>query len=207
MTHANSYRKTRAAIARIRLKQRRKRGGVAAHATQRVGKTGADMIDSGVDKRGNSLRTLIYQAMRLYETSALFPFLRDRDSVVRAAAVRELRSRDGRTAFDEASKLLNSKKAFEREVAAFLLGQIGIPRRLFPKESVPLVATILKNDKSAAVRATAAASLGHLGDDSAIGPLIDGFKRRSTGSGGICIVKVPAQRCSRCLHSALERRS
>jgi HEAT repeat protein len=137
-----------------------------------VGKGGVDVIDIGIDKPGHSTRLLIQQALGLYAPQVLVQFLRDKDSIVRTAAARELQQRGAQIAFDEAKSLISSKRAIDREIGAFLLGQIGIPMRLYKEESSPLLIGLL-SDKSAIVRAAAASSLGHLLASDAVLDLIN----------------------------------
>jgi HEAT repeat protein len=130
------------------------------------------MIDIGVDRPGHSLRILVFQALRLYGTSALLPLLLDKSSIVSTATVRELQGRGGEVVYDEAVRLLASKLGYVRETAAFLLGQLGYPDYPFAAQSVPLLIEVLRKDKSASVRASAAAALGHLRKKSALPPLL-----------------------------------
>jgi len=137
------------------------------------------MIDIGVDRPGHSLRLLIFQALRLYGTSALLPLLLDKDSIVSTAVARELQGRGGDVVYDEAVRLLASSHARVRETAAFLLGQLGYPDFPYAAQSVPLLIEVLRNDRSVPVRATAAASLGHLRKKSALPALIVASKDRA----------------------------
>lgn len=69
--------------------------------------------------------------------------------------------RGTRTAFEFALKLANSLRFEEREIAAFLLGQLGVPNYPFAYESFgPL--SILLADPYFEVRATAAGAIGFL---------------------------------------------
>ena len=63
--------------------------------------------------------------------------------------------------FEHARQLATSKKKDDREIAAFILGQLGTPERPFKGESLPLLQKLCA-DRSAEVRETAVASLGHL---------------------------------------------
>jgi HEAT repeat protein len=131
------------------------------------------MIEITSDEPGHSLKTLLWQAVKLYDTKALLPLLRDKDSLVRTTVARELQVRGDVLTFDEAMVMGHSKKASEREIAAFLLGQLGTPNFPFKERSIPVLETQLEKDKNAAVRATAAASLGHLQSESSVPLLIN----------------------------------
>lgn len=130
------------------------------------------MIDVGTDRPGHSLKLLVFQALKLYETSALLPLLLDKDSIVRAAVARELQGRGGEVVYHEAVRLLASRTSATREIAAFLLGQLSYPEYPFAAQSVPLLIAVLRKDKSASVRASAAAALGHLRKKSALSALL-----------------------------------
>lgn len=119
------------------------------------------MIDVGISS-SSSLRLLVFQALKSYETKPLFQFLSDRSSIVRTAAARELQMRGGSDTFQKGAELLNSTSATSREIGAFLLGQLGTPNMPFRDESVPLLELRLSEDPSPAVREAAAAALGHL---------------------------------------------
>ena len=120
------------------------------------------MIDGGTDRKGCSLRMLVSEALRAYPTSALFEFLEDRDVVVRSAAARKLQLCATREVFNRASQLLKSDRVATREVAAFLLGQLGTPRRPYKGESAGLLMQLLDSEKNTQVRAVAITSLGQL---------------------------------------------
>jgi len=129
--------------------------------SDRTIKNGATMIDIGTDKKGHSLRTLLWQALSKYETEALFQFVLDKDIPVRTAAARELQMRRTRKVFKFAAELTTRKSQVAREMGAFILGQIGAPKYPFRKEAVPLLEE-LSGDDNASVRAAAVAGLGHL---------------------------------------------
>lgn len=118
-------------------------------------------IDIGIDREGHSLRMLVFQALERYPTQSLLPFLHDRSAVVRTAAARHLQTRPGRDALEYGMKLLASTARYDREIGAFLLGQIGTPERPYREESVPLLVSLCR-DKAPEVRVAALAALGHL---------------------------------------------
>jgi HEAT repeat protein len=121
-----------------------------------------NMITSGIDKEGESLRLLVAQALCAYPTASLLPFLEDKSVLVRSAAAREIQNRGDQKSFEHAVALLGDKRAFVREIGVFILGQHGTPTYPYKAQTIPLVAERLALDKSAAVRAAAAAALGHL---------------------------------------------
>lgn len=132
-------------------------------------------IDISTDKSGTALRMLVYQALAGYSTEALLPFLGDSDTIVRTAAARKLQVRGGVEVFEHAAQLATSTKKEDREISAFILGQLGTPKRPFRIASLPILKKLCM-DKSSAVREAALASLGHLDAVEAI-DLIKQLKR------------------------------
>jgi len=120
------------------------------------------MITSGIDKDGESLRLLVAQALRAYPTPSLHPFLEDKSVVVRSAAAREVQIRGESISFEVVIRLVGDRRAYVREIAVFILGQLGTPNYPFRERSIPIISDRLVSDKSPAVRAAAAAALGHL---------------------------------------------
>lgn len=120
------------------------------------------VIDAGIDQAGSSLRILIAQALREFPTSSLYPFLEDRNAVVRTAAAREIQVRGEVDSLSYVTRLVDDKRPFIREIAIFVLGQLGTPDYPYKNESVPVISSKLAHDRSSSVRAAAAAALGHL---------------------------------------------
>ena len=137
------------------------------------------MIDVGTDRKGHSLRMLTSDALKAYSTRKLFQFLEDRDVIVRSSAARHLQLRGGKDVFDFARQLLSNKRAPSREVAAFLLGQLGTPKRPFRTESTKLLIDLLKSETDVQVIAAAIASLGQLRAINAVQQLISYANDRS----------------------------
>jgi HEAT repeat protein len=131
------------------------------------------MIDIGIDQPGHSLRMLVSQALRSYKTRNLYQFLEDRDPVVRTAAAREIQIRGTRDSYKYLLKMLDDKRGFIREICIFTLGQLGTPEYPFREESVSVLMRYLANDRNVAVRAAAAAALGHLRAIEALDSLIE----------------------------------
>lgn len=61
-----------------------------------------------------------------------------------------------------ALRLAADSRARCRETACFLLGQLGTPHFPYKLQSLPTLKKALLHDRSSAVRAAAAAALGHL---------------------------------------------
>ncbi|MFL6710083.1 MAG: HEAT repeat domain-containing protein [Massilia sp.] len=130
------------------------------------------MIDIGVDQDGESLRMLLAQSLRAYPIDSLHLFLDDKNAIVRTTAARQVQIQGSEKSFNFAIGLLGDKRAFVREIGVFILGQHGTPNYPYKAESVPLITERLVSDKSSAVRAAAAAALGHLKAVDALDALI-----------------------------------
>ena len=128
------------------------------------------MIDSP-DLEKSTLHLLLFQALKQYSTSALLPMLGGKDAIVRVAAARELQTRGGDDVFEVAASFVKSSRHESREIAAFLLGQLGTPKLPYRGQSLPLLTALLKDDYYE-VRSAAAAALGHLHAEEALGELI-----------------------------------
>ena len=120
------------------------------------------VIEVGTDREGHSLRLLVWQGLKQYSTKALFQFLYDRDAIVRSATARELQIRGGKLVFEKTMRLLTSDSKNIRELAAFIHGQLGTPKRPFKAESTKLLLQLLHSETNASVRASAICSLGSL---------------------------------------------
>lgn len=121
------------------------------------------MIDS-FDTESETLRILVHQALKLYKTKPLLKLLFDDHIIVRTAVARELQMRGERIVFNFVTKHLKDKKENVREICSFTLGQLGLLKKPFKSQSLPLLLLLLR-DRSAAVKSAAAAALGHLCSD------------------------------------------
>src|SRR5213594_2773510 len=120
------------------------------------------MIDSGIDRKGGSLRHLVWRGLKEYPTVAVLQFLEDSNVIVRSEAARCLHLRPERRVFERVAQLLTSKRVYQRELGAFVLGQLGTPKRPYKKESTRILLRIVKSEPNAVVRATITVSLGQL---------------------------------------------
>src|SRR5687768_4571620 len=120
-----------------------------------------DMIDDDFGESGATLRMLVFQAKKGWSTNALLQLLRDEDSIVRTAVAREPQIRGESPIFGQVRDLIGSDQAYLREIAAFVLGQLGTPSMPFKQESIPLLLPLAADD-DADVRSSVAAAFGHL---------------------------------------------
>lgn len=130
------------------------------------------MIDDK-DASDSTLRLIVWKALQRYSTAKLIALLSDHDPIVRTSSAKQLHLRGSKTVFRKAAELCEQERDDLREIGAFLLGQLGTPKRPFRKESIPIVSNLLMNDSSHQVRAAAAAAIGHLGATEASRELID----------------------------------
>jgi len=105
-------------------------------------------------------------------TTVLLDLLCDDDELTRFVAAKELHMRGERVAFDRAVELRGSAEGHVREIAAFLLGQLGTPKFPFKEETVPLLEPMLTTDPWPRVREAAAIGLGHLKATTALQSLL-----------------------------------
>lgn len=73
---------------------------------------------------------------------------------------------------DASRKLCESVNPLEREVGVDILGQLGIPERTFPNESLEILLSLLEREQEAGFLETIAVALGHLHDPRAVEPLL-----------------------------------
>lgn len=121
------------------------------------------MIDDP-DYTNSTIRLLAFQALKHWKTSAIFPLLSDEDYIVRSAAARELQIRGEKDTYEKLQNLVGNPVPYVREIAAFVLGQLGTPKFPFKEQSIPLLQNLLSDDDFE-VRAAAVAAFGHLGTD------------------------------------------
>lgn len=117
------------------------------------------MIDCEVSY--STVRHLVWKALEQYSTQILLPMLQDTDAIVRTAVARELQVRGGDDVFTVAIELTNALRFEGREIAAFLLGQLGTPDYPYRDKSIPYLRKLLLDDYYE-VRGVAASSLGWL---------------------------------------------
>lgn len=129
----------------------------------------------------STLGVLVYQALKQYSSSALLPLLSDPSNTVRSAAARETQMRGEIDTLHYCVQLLKGASAREREIAAFVLGQLGTPKLPYKSASIPLLEQCLMTDRSITVIATAIAALGHLRSTASI-QLIISFARHNSST-------------------------
>lgn len=109
----------------------------------------------------DELRLAVARAFMQYATDELLRLLTDDNPIVRTAAARELHLRGGDLAYVAAKRLANSSLPAHREVAAFLLGQLGTPECPFASESFPILLGLMK-DTDSEVSYVAVGAIGSL---------------------------------------------
>lgn len=155
---ANGWKKINIDIERTKSSVRKKLGDA-----EEVGRDSEDeniMIDD-TDLSVSTIRLLASQTLKKWTVSSILKLLEDDDYVVRTLASRELHQRGGQDVFDEMVKFSSSPTGFVREIAAFVLGQLGTPNMPFKNESLPILLRLITDDQSE-VRAAAAAAMGHI---------------------------------------------
>jgi HEAT repeat protein len=74
--------------------------------------------------------------------------------------------------FEAAQKLCESNNPKERKLGTDIFGQLGIPYRTFPDESLAILLKLLDSEKDSDVLYSIGIALGHIGDSRAIEPLV-----------------------------------
>lgn len=87
-------------------------------------------------------------------------------------AVSTLQFRGNRQVLEAASKLCESQNSKERQLGADILGQLGIPQRTFPDESLQILLRLLEREDDTSVLQSIGIALGHLHDSRAIETLV-----------------------------------
>lgn len=116
---------------------------------------------SNEDAGSSVLNSLLWQAVRNSPTQYLHALLYEPNSVIRTFAARELQVRNDPGTFEQSVEMSKDKRVYVREMAAFVLGQLGTPSYPYKRKSVPILIG-LAGDRSSSVRATAVSALGHL---------------------------------------------
>ena len=106
-------------------------------------------------------------------TPVLLDLLCDENELTRTVAAKELQVRGERVAFERAVELSSSTRDELREIAVFLIGQLGTPAFPFKQEAIPLLEQFLIGDQAPMVRETAAKALGFLRARTAVHSLIN----------------------------------
>lgn len=87
-------------------------------------------------------------------------------------AVTLLHRRGTRDVFDAASSLCRSDCIYEKTLGANILGQIGVPKRTFPRESLPILHALLDSEADSDLFQAACMALGHIHEYGSIPHLV-----------------------------------
>jgi HEAT repeat protein len=122
------------------------------------------MLDT-VDSSSSLLRFLVYAGLGGWSSEALLQAIRDKSVIVRTAAARRLHLQpDVDVIFDAIVPSITGRDPDAREIAAFVLGQLGTPSMPKRRESYPYLVELL-SDRNEYVRAAAADGIGRLSYD------------------------------------------
>ena len=100
--------------------------------------------------------------LRQLSTSSLLEQLNGPQRNARFSAARELHLRGGGDVFLQGAQLCGSADAIDRELGAYLLGQLGTPKRPYKGESELILLKLALRDEESAVRAAAVTAMAHL---------------------------------------------
>lgn len=98
--------------------------------------------------------------------------LAEKDEDAAHDAIVVLQFRADQEVLDQATKLCQSTVAVERELGAVILGQLGIPKRVFPEECFQALRRMLEQETDSAVLNAIGIAFGHLRESRAISLLI-----------------------------------
>ena len=118
-----------------------------------------DVLDASDDR----LRLAVARATQLYDEDELFACISDPHPILRTAAARALHAKGTRSVFERVLPLPEHPRYDMREIAAFVLGQLGTPDRPFAKESFPILGRLL-DDAYWEVRRAAIGAIGSLSE-------------------------------------------
>lgn len=99
--------------------------------------------------------------------------LSEKDEELAWQLVTILHHRATREVFEQAKALCQSQNAKERILGVNILGQLGIPDRLFIDESLAILFTLLEKEQDADVLSSIGVALGHIGDIRAVKLLVN----------------------------------
>ena len=125
-----------------------------------------DLLDASSDQ----LRLAVARSFLVYSTPTLIELLSDDNVIVRTSAARELQTRGGVDVFQAGLAAARHPRFEMREIAAFLLGQLGTPKCPYAEMTYPILVSLLDDPYyevvAASVRAFGSlASLGHFAND------------------------------------------
>lgn len=126
-------------------------------SAEEVGVIGIDVLDASDDR----LRLAVARATMLYDDDELLACLADPEPILRTAAARRLHVRGTRRIFDHVLTLADHPRHDLREIAAFILGQLGMPDYPYADASFPVLGRLM-DDPYWEVRRAAAGAVGAL---------------------------------------------
>ena len=109
-----------------------------------------------------SFDNLAWKGMELSTLDELYDYLLDEDYRVRTLSAQAIQMKYAtKEVLKKISLMINSKNSNDREIGAYILGQLGTPKMPFVKESLPLLYKLF-DDTNEEVVGTAISSIGHL---------------------------------------------
>jgi HEAT repeat protein len=101
------------------------------------------MLDNEEDDSNDRLRVAVARGLKGYSDADLMDELVGRSPILKTGAARQLHLRGGVHVFERMKELARDPRYESREVAAFVLGQLGHPTCPFATESFPILNTLL----------------------------------------------------------------
>jgi len=105
---------------------------------------------------------LVWKGMDISTLDELYVYLLDTDYRVRTLSAQAIQMKYAtKEVFEKISLMLSSDNSNEREIGAYILGQLGTPKMPFVKESLPLLYKLF-DDSNEEVVEVSISSVGHL---------------------------------------------
>ena len=111
----------------------------------------------------NNFDRLAWKGMELSDINELFDFLRDSDYRVRTLAAQAIQMKFAtKDTFNRVLRMINSNNIINKEIGAYILGQLGTPKMPFAQDSLPELYKLLDNNEEDDVLVSAISSIGHI---------------------------------------------
>ena len=111
----------------------------------------------------NNFDRLAWKGMELSDINELFDFLKDPDYRVRTLAAQAIQMKFAtKDTFNRVLRMINSNNIINREIGAYILGQLGTPKMPFAQDSLAELYKLLDNNEEDDVLVSAISSIGHI---------------------------------------------
>ena len=110
----------------------------------------------------SSFDILVSRGMSISSKDEVYTFLRDSDFRIRTIAAQNIQlDYATQESFEKAVEMLHANDAIQRELGAYILGQLGTPQMPFAAQSMPILVRAF-DDPNDDVVSSALSAIGHL---------------------------------------------